>query len=105
MLRGAQRFLREVRPLFICEVLDMVTRSWGYSAREIVTQMQTHDYDWFDIGQDGSIAPHRTQSEYAEVRNYLAIPERSVIFVHGILNSPVLSSELNGTVVDRGLQN
>ena len=74
VFRGADRFVHQLRPLIICEVLDQVTRPWGYAAREIVARLQTRDYDWFDIRHDGCLVPHRLQSEYPEVRNYLAIP-------------------------------
>jgi hypothetical protein len=72
--RGADRLLGHLRPSIICEVLDRVTRPWGYPAREIISQLRTYDYEWFDILPDGSLAPHPPRMEYPEVRNYLAVP-------------------------------
>ena len=75
ILRGADRLLSEFRPLLICEVLDLVTRPWGYPAREIVNHLRTYDYEWFDILHDGSVRPHSQRDQYPEVRNYLAVPQ------------------------------
>jgi FkbM family methyltransferase len=72
--RGAARLLSHHRPLIICEVLDLVTRTWGYAAVEIMGLLQKYDYEWFDILPDGSVLPHRFREEYPEVRNYLAVP-------------------------------
>ena len=72
--RGADRLLRGFRPVIICEVLDLVTRAWGYAAAEIMSLLQTYDYEWFDILSDGSTARHCPREEYPEVRNYLAVP-------------------------------
>jgi hypothetical protein len=72
--RGARRLLSRLRPLIICEVLDLVTRSWGYAAADIMTLLRTYDYEWFDILADGSQRPHQPKEEYMEVKNYLAVP-------------------------------
>lgn len=74
IFHGAKRLLSSLRPLVICELLDQVTRPWGYPACEIVSRLRTYDYEWFDIRRDGSLFPHRTRKEYAEVGNYLAVP-------------------------------
>jgi hypothetical protein len=71
---GARRMVQVVRPLIICEVLDWVTRSWGYPAREIVEFLDKLDYEWFDFCEDGTLAVHAQRDEYPDVRNYLAIP-------------------------------
>lgn len=72
--RGADRLLSRFRPLIICEVLDLVTRAWGYAAADIMNLLRTYDYEWFDILSDGSLTPHLPRMEYPEVRNYLALP-------------------------------
>lgn len=72
--RGADNLLRRIRPLIICEVLDLVTRSWGYAASDIMKLLRTYDYEWFDILADGSTRSHQPKDEYMEVRNYLAVP-------------------------------
>jgi FkbM family methyltransferase len=74
ILNGAKALLSRFRPLIICEVLDKVTRQWGYPGREIVERLRTYDYGWFEILPDGSLLPHHPRSEYPEVRNFLAVP-------------------------------
>ncbi len=78
ILRGADGLLTRQRPLVICELLDRVTRPWGYSAREIVSQFRAYEYDWFDIRFDGSLISHRPRDEYPEVGNYLAVPRENL---------------------------
>jgi FkbM family methyltransferase len=72
--RGADQLLSRVRPLIICEVLDLVTRAWGYAAEDIMKLLQSYNYEWYDILVDGSPRPHLPKAEYAEVKNYLAVP-------------------------------
>jgi len=74
VFRGARRLLSEFRPIVICEVLDLVTRGWGYPASQIVASLRAYDYEWFDILPDGSLSPHRARDKYPEGRNYLAVP-------------------------------
>ena len=74
VFRGADKLLSRIRPLIICEVLDLVTRAWGYAATDIMKLLRTYDYEWFDILADGSPRPHHPKQEYVEVRNYLAVP-------------------------------
>jgi len=72
--RGADRLLSRTRPLIICEVLDLVTRSWGHPASDIMKLLRTYDYEWFDVLADGSTLPHYPREEYLGVKNYLAVP-------------------------------
>jgi FkbM family methyltransferase len=74
IFKGANSLLSRLRPLVICEVLDKVTRPWGYPACEIVGCLAAHDYEWFDVFPDGGLLPHRPRNEYPEVKNYLAVP-------------------------------
>jgi len=74
IFNGAKMLLSRFRPLIICEVLDKVTRPWGYPARDIVERLRTYDYGWFEILPDGSLLPHLPRNEYPEVRNFLAVP-------------------------------
>jgi FkbM family methyltransferase len=74
VFRGADNLLGGIRPLIICEVLDLVTRSWGYAASHIMDLLRAHDYEWFDILSDGTTRPHQPRKEYTEGRNYLAVP-------------------------------
>jgi len=72
--RGAHALLGHIRPLIICEVLDQVTRPWGYAAAEIMSLLRTYEYEWFDILFDGRVIPHVPHNDYWEGRNYLAVP-------------------------------
>ncbi len=72
--RGANRLLSQLRPLIICEVLDLVTRSWGYPASDIMKLVRTYDYEWFEILPDGTTQPHHPKEEYMGAKNYLAVP-------------------------------
>jgi FkbM family methyltransferase len=75
LFSGARAVLRDVRPLILCEVLDWVTRPWGYEAREIVQHLSEYGYEWFEVDDAGGLRVHLKQKAYPEVRNYLAIPE------------------------------
>ena len=79
--RGAKLTLRSMRPIIICEVLDWVTRPWGYPAYEIVDCLRGEDYEWFEFHDDGTITPHEIRSEYPEIRNYLAVPREKLPLV------------------------
>jgi FkbM family methyltransferase len=79
--RGAGGLFQSIRPILICEVLDWVTRSWGYAAREIVDHISQHNYEWFDFRDDGSLSPHRRKTEYPDPRNYLAVPREKLALV------------------------
>jgi len=78
LFAGAQDMLSRLRPMVICEVLDFVTRPWGYPAREIIAQLREYDYEWFEFRQDGSLFAHQPKEEYPEVRNYLAVPREKL---------------------------
>jgi FkbM family methyltransferase len=82
---GAQRLLKKVRPVMICEVLDWVTRPWGYPARKIIDYLQGMDYEWFDFSPDGTIRAHAAREHYPEVQNYLAVPREKASTVEGWL--------------------
>jgi hypothetical protein len=72
--RGARHTLEVIRPLIICEVLDWVSRPWGYPAREIVAFLARLDYQWFDFCEDGTLVVHAERDGYPDVQNYLAVP-------------------------------
>jgi FkbM family methyltransferase len=72
--RGAHRLLSQLRPTIISEVLDLVTRAWGYTASDIMKLVRSYDYEWFDILPDGNTRPHEPKQEYMGAKNYLAVP-------------------------------
>ena len=85
LFRGAQWLLKSARPLIICEVLDWVTGSWGYPAREIIAYITRHGYEWFDFLPDGRVTPHTHQNEYPEIRNYLAVPHEKLAQIESLI--------------------
>jgi hypothetical protein len=85
--RGGDRLLSCFRPLIICEVLDLVTRSWGYAASDIMSLLRDYNYEWFDILPDGRLLPHRPRKAYPEGKNYLAVPREK----QGQISSAVVS--------------
>ena len=78
---GARNLLSRTRPLLICEVLDWVTRPWGYEAREIVERIAAEGYQWFGFRDDGSLQPHQPRDAYPDIRNYLAVPQEKLAMV------------------------
>jgi FkbM family methyltransferase len=78
---GARKLLRCVRPVLICEVLDWVTRPWGYEAREIVERLRAEGYEWFDFRDDGTLQSHELRNAYPEIRNYLAVPQEKLAMI------------------------
>jgi FkbM family methyltransferase len=75
LFRGASAILDGARPLILCEVLDWVTRPWGYEAREIVRYLSLHGYKWFEVDNAGNTREHSEKGAYPEIKNYLAVPE------------------------------
>ena len=78
---GARNLLSSVRPLLICEVLDWVTRPWGYEAREIVDRLRAEGYEWFEFRDDGGLQPLRLREAYSKLCNYLAVPQEKLALI------------------------
>lgn len=72
--RGATKVLADLRPVFICEVLDATSQVWGYDASETISMVKTFGFEWFEIRSDGRLVPHEMKSSYPNVQNYLAVP-------------------------------
>jgi FkbM family methyltransferase len=85
VFKGALRVLAESRPLLICEVLDWVTRPWGYEARDLVEYLEERGYEWFDFAADGRIMPHARRQAYPEIKNYLAVPREKRVLVQHLI--------------------
>lgn len=81
VLAGAQSTLQRFRPVIICEVLDWVTKPWGYPAREIVSHLASQAYYWFEFRPDGTLQSHIPEAEYPAVKNYLAVPREKLNLV------------------------
>jgi FkbM family methyltransferase len=78
ILRGGSRVISTLRPMALCEIWDFVTHPWGHSARDVITQLETNGYRWFDFQRGGFLSPHELQNTYGEVKNFLAVPEEKV---------------------------
>ena len=86
--RGAKHLLTALRPVVICEVLDLVTRGWGYAAKDIMSLLRSYGYEWFDVAADGSLRPHVPREEYVDVRNFVAVPaEKTASLDSGAANA------------------
>ena len=84
ILSGATHVLEELRPIILCEILDWVTEPWGYEAREIIEELSSRKYQWFDIDGEGTLTEHITRSAYPEIRNYLAVPLERTDTLRGV---------------------
>jgi FkbM family methyltransferase len=87
LFHGAPTVLTGLRPLILCEVLDWVTRPWGYEAREIVQHLSEYGYEWFEVDEAGGLRGHPAQASYPEVKNYLAVPGERRRVVEPLLRS------------------
>lgn len=98
IFQGADRLLGKVRPLIICEVLDISSMPWGYPARDIIGNLRTYDYEWFDILPNGQLLPHCQKNDYPEVKNYLAVPREKLSGLAEFIateSDPALTSDLS----------
>src|SRR5665213_2290480 len=58
VLRGAEAFFREVRPVLLCEIEDAGIAPWGYNGREIIDLVAGWGYDWSRVdAKDGRLQP------------------------------------------------
>jgi len=75
VLKGATEFLEQrPRPVILCEVQDIRTRPWGYSASEIVDFLRQRGFRWHIPTDDGELRPlPLDQTEYDG--NFVAVPE------------------------------
>lgn len=73
-LKGAAGLLhRRPRPVILCEVQEIRTRSWGYQAKEIVGFLREREFSWFGFTPDGSLALLDPQQETFD-GNFVAVP-------------------------------
>ncbi len=75
VLKGAINIIKNIRPVFMCEVQDIRTNQWGYRASKIYEFLEGYGYSWFSPNQNGFIEPVRSKEEY-EVKKagLVAIP-------------------------------
>src|SRR5262249_28455886 len=101
IFEGAETLLERMRPLILCEVLDQSTRPWGYPACKIIARLRDCGYTWFEILRDGNIRPHFPQSEYPELKNYLAVPEEAQHRIEAFRNAGERSAQASGPQLPR----
>jgi FkbM family methyltransferase len=75
VLQGAgEIFDRSPRPVLLCEVQDLRTKPWGYSASEIIKFLASHGYAWFMLLENGSLQMFDTHSPKEWDGNFAAVP-------------------------------
>ena len=79
VLKGAGEILEcRPRPILLCEVQDLRTKAWGYSALEIIKFLASRGYGWFMLLEDGSLRMVDTNGRKEWDGNFAAVPpERS----------------------------
>lgn len=90
-LLGAEHLLRRVpRPVILCEVLEKLTRPWGYSSRFIIDHLAQRDFIWFQLNATADLLPLQVdEPEYSG--NFIAVPRESLPAVEH-LRAPVNTS-------------
>jgi len=77
ILKGACKLLTaRPRPVIQCEVEEIRTRPWGYHPREVVALLDTMGYRWFQLQEQGVLAPVDGRSEVDG--NFFAVPAERV---------------------------
>jgi FkbM family methyltransferase len=75
VLRGATALLQKPpRPVILCEVQEERTRSWGYAAGEIITQLRERQFSWFRIIREGILRPLVSKRSVFD-GNFVAVPQ------------------------------
>jgi hypothetical protein len=79
VFKGATELLeRRPRPVVLVEVQDIRTLAWGYKARDTIDCLRQKGYDWFSLGQNGSIVELDTTAQEFD-GNFVAWPKESKI--------------------------
>jgi FkbM family methyltransferase len=78
VLRGAHHTLEKFKPIIMCEIADVRTKQWGYSAAEIYDFLAVRGYNWFRADQRGFLHPaSRKQTYEPDWENLIAIAGKS----------------------------
>jgi len=79
VLRGAAHVLTHQRPLVMCELADIRTLQWGYSADEIYCMLKDFRYEWYRLSEGGRLTPAETRNSDPDGENLIAVPlERKI---------------------------
>ncbi len=79
VLKGADNTIKNLRPIFMCEMQDIRTLPWGYKASEIYRFLKSYDYRWFKVS-DSCTLVSAIDKEVYEIsgENLIAIPKEKV---------------------------
>lgn len=72
VLQGAERILRESRPVILFEVLDQ-TQEYGYSQREVFDFLSSLGYSF--LAGNGAGEPLEARTGFSDIRNYFCVPD------------------------------
>ena len=64
VLRGAGETVRRFHPIVMCELADIRTGPWNYSAREIYRFLQDLQYVWFRCSPQGILSSAEVREKY-----------------------------------------
>jgi len=88
VLKGGINVLKNLRPIFMCEVQDIRTGQWGYSASEIFKFLKNYNYSWFRVIAGGSLQSFKSEEEHElkEV-NFIAVPIEKINYITNLLDN------------------
>ncbi len=90
VLAGAQRFIREQRPLWMFETIDVTAATWGTTARALVERFMALDHQIYSFTPEGFLLPHMLRGTYPDPRDesncdLLAVPTEKVEQIRHLL--------------------
>lgn len=90
VLEGAQRFIREQRPLWMFETIDVTAATWGKTARALVERFMAMDHQIFSFTQEGFLQPHVLKNVYPDPQDesncdLLAVPSEKTHLIRHLL--------------------
>jgi len=76
VINGASNSLASLRPVLMCELTDIATRSWGYCAAEIYQLLVNYDYHCYRTTPEGMLKFAEVKEKYdPDWENLIAVPE------------------------------
>lgn len=90
VLKGAENFIREQRPLWMFETIDATAATWGTTARALVEKFIALDHQIFNFTPEGWLQPHVLSSRYPDPQeesncDLLAVPSEKVSLVQHLM--------------------
>lgn len=87
VLKGAVGVFTKLRPLVLCEVADIRTRPWGYSASELCEFLAEYGYKWFPLKSDGTLSGGGiggTEENVSNLDSLLGVPGEKLQDISGL---------------------